>query len=660
MRLLTLMLALFGLSLTASTASAVTLASPDGAAAITIAGGGGGAPPHWQVAWRGRPMLEPALLALRLAGSPIRWRLGEPVLQTHDTVVTGLLGRASTARDRYRELTIPAGRAPGMAVTLVVRAYDDAVAYRWRIVGDRPLALAGEEGAFHPPATARLWALPLPGFTSSYENFYRVGELRAVARGAELFGLPLLFRVPGAGWGAITEAALDDWAGLYLAPSPTEDRLTYRLSPRPDKPALAVRRAARTNVSPWRVVLLGDDPGRLIESNAVTLLNPPPTGDWSWVRPGKTLFPWWNDYHWPGAPFTPGLNTATYLALIDFAGKHGIPFVTLDGYKDQAWYGGPIAPDGTPQDLTRARPEIDMAALVARARARGVSLRVWVHWQPFAAQTDAALAAWARWGIAGVMVDFMDRDDQAMVALCTKWARKAAAHHMTISYHGAFKPTGEIRTWPNMLTREGVRNAEYNKFADKAPNLPGHEATFPFVRMLAGPLDTHQGGFNHAMPETFRTRATDPFVFGTRARALALYIVEENPLPMLADSPARYAGAAGFDFAVATPEIWNETRVLHADPGHALVIARRRGAEWWIGAITDEAARTLRVSLARLGAGPWRSDEWRDRPGHAPAEVDHHTDTVAGTLTIAMDRAGGYAARLTPLTPRRTTPPAAR
>lgn len=641
-----ILLALLALSGQAQ-AREIVLTSPSGDATLRLSDARGAL--HWSVALGGRPLLAPAPIGVDLLhAAAIRWRLGPPRVSSHDGIVTGLIGRASRARDRYRQILVAAGTAPGVRIALVARAYDDALAYRWVITTGRPLAVAGERGIVRLPAAAKLWAMPVPGFTSSYENFYRSGSVADVVRGQTLFVAPVLAHVPDAGWAAITEAALDDWAGLYLAPA-TGSRLAFRLSPRPDDASVAVRRAAGRNLSPWRVVLVGREPGDLIESNAITLLNPPPAADdWSWVKPGKTLFPWWNDYYWPGADFTPGLNTATYLALIDFAGANGIPYVTLDGYRDQAWYGGPIGPDGTPQDISRARREIDMPALLARARERGVRLRLWVHWQPLSEQLDTALDTWQRWGIAGFMVDFMDRDDQQMVDFYREVARKAALHRLTVSFHGAYKPTGEIRTWPNMLTREAVRNAEYNKFADKLPNNPDHEATVPFVRMLAGPLDPHQGGFNNVSAQAFRTRNTDPEVIGTRARSLALYVVDENPLPMLADSPANYQGAAGFAFAVATPSTWDETRVLYADPGHALVIARRSGSDWWIGAITDSSARRLTVSLARLGSGRYRIERWSDVAGASPSAVARSDARIATSdhLTITMAPAGGFAAHL--------------
>ena len=604
--------------------------------------------PRWAVSWRGRPVLDPAPLRLRRADRPtLPLKLAGSVRRSSgDALVTGLLGKASSARDRYNEVvvTMTDGNEP---LELVVRAYDDGVAYRWRFHTSGDFAIADEDAGFGVPASARVWAAPAGSFTSSYEAYYRTGTLDRAAAEGRLITLPLLVR-RGAVWAGITEAALHDWAGLYLVRHAGRPGFGSRLSPRPGRPGVAVTGGPGDHVSPWRVVMLGDTPGSLIESNLVTLLNPPPDDrDWSWVKPGKTSFPWWNDYVWAGQKFAPGLNTATMLAYIDFDAAHGIPYHTLDGVNGQAWYAGPIDPDGNVQDLTRARAGIDMAAILARARLRGVRLRLWTHWVPLKAQLDAALDQWQRWGIEGLMVDFMDRDDQDMVAFYDEIARKAADRQMTVVYHGAYKPTGENRTWPNMLSREAVRGTEYDKFADNPGSTPEHEVTTPFTRMLAGPMDIHQGGFDAVSPGDFRNRNSAPQVMGTRARALATYVVVENGLPMVADTPARYVGAPEFGFVAATPSTWDETRVLAGAVGKYIVIARRKGKDWWLGAITDRKARTLTVRLSMLSGTGWTLDGYADTAnrnvtGHIAARVD-----VGRPLVMRLIGAGGYAARLT-------------
>lgn len=624
------------------------ITSPNARAAVAITVRGDGIV-RWSVAWRGAPVLDPAPIGLRFAGAPrSALRLATVVRRSHDGVVTGLLGKASSARDRYNEavLAFSGGVEP---LELVVRAYDDGVAYRWQFRAPGSFAVTDEDAGFGVSPTSRAWVATAKTFNSSYEEYYGADVLADAAPAGALITLPVLVHRGGA-WAGLTEAALHDWAGLYLIRHDGQSGLGSRLSPRLDRPDVAVIGGSGFHVSPWRVVMLGDAPGRLIESNLVTLLNPPPDKrDWSWVQPGKTSFPWWNDYVWPGQRFEPGLNTETMDAYIDFDADHGIPFHTLDGFRDQAWYSGPIEPDGSVQDLTRARPGINIDEILARARRRGVRLRVWCHWVPLHAQLDAALDQWHKWGVAGLMVDFMNRDDQAMVAFYDDVARKAADYHLTVVYHGAFKPTGENRTWPNVLSREAVRGSEYNKFDDNPGSTPGHEATIPFTRMLAGSMDTHEGGFDAVSPTAFRNRKSAPQVMGTRARALATYVVQENDLPMVADTPANYIGAIGFDFIAKTPETWDETRVLAGEVGHYIVIARRKGAEWWLGAITDDHARTLKIRLSMLRAGGWILDGYAD--AGAPNVAEHAIGRVrpGQSLVLKLTAAGGYAARLSPI-----------
>lgn len=627
--------------------ASVVVTSPCGRASVAVSLSRDGVA-GWSVSWRGKAVLDRAPIALHFADMPRSpLTVAGVVRRAHDAMVTGLLGKASRARDRYNEavVTLSGGTVP---LELVVRAYDDGIAYRWQFRTPGSFAITGEDAGFGIPPSARGWVAPATGFTSSHEEYYRAGVLAKVAPNGALLTLPLLADL-GSVWVGITEAALHDWAGLYLVRNDGQPGLAARLSPRPDRPGVAVIGGAGLHVSPWRVVMLGDAPGRLIESNLVMLLNPAPDGrDWSWIRPGKTSFPWWNDYVWPGQNFAPGLNTATMNAYIDFDADHGIPYHTLDGFRDQAWYPGPIQPDGTLQDLTRARAGIDMDEILARARHRGVRLRVWCHWQPLRAQIDAAFDRWQKWGVEGVMVDFMNRDDQDMIAFYDEVARKAADHHLTVVFHGTSEPTGESRTWPNVLSREAVRGTEYNKFDNNPGSAPAHEATIPFTRMLAGSMDTHEGGFDAVSPAAFRNRNAAPQVMGTRARALAIYVVQENTLPMVADTPVNYIGATGFDFVARTPETWDETRVLAGAPGRYVVIARRSGAQWWLGALTDGHAHTVRIRLSMLGAGAWQLDGYADTrranwARHVTARVHR-----GQPLVLRLADAGGYAARLSP------------
>ena len=641
----------------------VTVTSPDGRIEVVL-NAAPGVSLSYHVRFRGTTVVGESRLGLDLSeGEPLGagLRITNVERSEHDETVRGILGKASEARDHYREATVALEEVapPHLRLEVVLRAYDDGVALRYRVpeqdaLGAFTITDERTEVALDGQSTG--YVLLRDGYVSSYEGYTTVGPLADLAADA-LVALPLLARTPGGAWVAVTEAALTDYAGLYLSPA-RSGVLEARLSPWPGEPDVKVRATAPFD-SPWRVVMVADDPGRLVESNLVYLLNEPTAlPDVSWIQPGKTTFPWWNDYSVPAdvaaaAGFTPGLNTATMKYYIDFCAENGIASHSLDGYLNEAWYGGPITPDGTPQDLTTARPEIDMPEVLRYARERGVQIRLWMHWLPLRDQIDRAFAQYEAWGIEGVMVDFMDRDDQEMVRFYHEMIEKAAAHHLTINFHGAYKPTGTQRTFPNEFNREGVLNLEYDKWSETG-STPEHEVTIPFTRMLAGPMDYHQGGFRHVTPEAFHPQFTAPLVMGTRARMLAMYVVYENLLPMLADDPTAYRGQTGLSFAAGVPAAWDETRVLHAAVGDAVTVARRSGDVWYVGSMTDGEAREVDVSLSFLGPSRFEAEVYADGPPTGdpavPPAAVHETRlvTAADTVRVRMAPAGGHAMRLSP------------
>lgn len=450
----------------------------------------------------------------------------------------------------------------------------------------------------------------------------------------------------------MTEANLTDYAGMYLAGVQGEPGvLTSKLSPLPNRNDGAKVLGKTPHASPWRVLMIADDPGRLIESNIVFHLSAPSAiADTSWIKSGKTTFPWWNGYALEGVDFEPGVNTATMKHYIDFCAEQGIPYHSLDGL-DIAWYGGPIRPDG-PTDITTAAPSIDLPEVLRYAKEKGVRLRVWLHWKALKPQIDVAFRKYEEWGIEGVMVDFMDRDDQEMVRFYQEMAEKAAKHHLTLTLHGAYKPTGMERTWPNVLSYEAALNQEYNKW--QSPGVrgtpPRHNLDIGMVRMLAGPLDYHQGGMRSVLPEAYRFRDQAPPVQGTRGHQLAMYVVYQNHLPMMADYPAAYRGQPGLEFVVEVPTTWDETRVLHAEVGKCLIIARRKGNQWYVGGMTAEQPRELRLPLGFLAEGAHTAKLLLDKPTAGPNALESRAESVSQDtdLRVRIPPSGGFVARLVP------------
>jgi alpha-glucosidase len=536
---------------------------------------------------------------------------------------------------------------------LVVRAYDDGVALRYRFLKQpawTDLELSEDRTEFVFPATAVATALPLESFTTSHEGLYqrqRVDEIPA----DRLLALPFLVELPHVGWAAVLEANLTDYAGMYLARQTGPGGvLISRLSPRLDDPHVAVR-AALPHDSPWRLILIGLAARQLLDSDTVLTLNAPSVvTDTSWIRPGKTTFPWWNDFYEVNVPFKMGLNTATAKYYIDFCAEYGIPYHTLDGVNDLAWYGGHIEPyEGS--DITQGIDGLDLKGVIDYARQKGVRIRLWMHWQAAQQHMARAFPLYRKWGIEGVMIDFMDRDDQEMVNFQRQLLQLAAVNQLTVTFHGVAAPTGLERTFPNLLNSEAVRNLEYDKWAADGVT-PEHDVTVSVTRMLAGPLDYHQGTLRGVPLERFTPRVAAPVVIGTPSRMLASYVVFQNHLSMMADYPSAYRAHPLTRVMAEVPTTWDDTRALVAQAGEDIVIARRSGNEWWIGAMTDRHARNVDLPLSFLPAGTFRAQIYRDDLASTYGFGSETRDvTMTDVLTLRLAASGGSLVRLTPMLP---------
>jgi alpha-glucosidase len=627
------------------------LSSPDGALKVTVSDSDGQA--RYAVAYKGKPLLAPSPLGLVLsAGGPLSHglKITGAAPSANDTTYDLVAGKARTVRDHYNQLSVdfqePEGRKRQLRV--IVRAYDDGVAFRYVLPG-RPgldaVNIRNEETRFDFPADYRCWGLNLGKFGSSHEGEFdpvRASKLRE----HNLYDAPLVCEREGAAF-AITEADLKDYAGLYLTGRGDGGLgVQVKLSPRLDEPSVAVRgKPGADIVSSWRTIMVAPTAGKLIESNLVATLNPPTAlADTRWIKPGKAAWDWWNGPVVSGVPKA-GMNDATIKAYIDFAATNGLEYMLIDdGWYRNSGGAGTVKPGA---DITKTIPEIDMPGLVAYAAQRKVGLWVWAHWKSMDDQMDEALALYEQWGLKGIKVDFMDRDDQAMVDYYHRLLTKAGQHHLMVDLHGAYHPTGLIRTYPHYLTQEGVLGAEYNKWSRRITAT--HNVTLPYTRMLLGPMDYTPGGFRSVAPTAFNPRNDLPFVQTTRGQALAMYVVYDSPFGLVSDSPDTYRESpAGLDFVSAAPTTWDETRFITGEIGQSIVLARRKGADWWVGAMTNEAGRTVKVPLSFLGAGAFTADIRQD--GAAPTDLTATTRTVkAGdVLTLKLAPSGGAAVRLTP------------
>lgn len=613
-------------------------------------------PPAYRVTFDGKDVLGTSQLGLTLDGGGALkgLRFVQLTTATIDETYPLIAGKTSTGRDHCIQNTIRLEERdePRRKVDVIVRAYDDAVAFRYTLP-DQPgladFAIESEDSTFALPADATAWCLSLKNFTTPYEVRYKVQKLADVPAG-QLLGLPLLYHATSGPWVAITEANVTDYPGMYLTPAAGKPAGTFTsaLSPLPGQTKLKMRGRA-PHGSPWRVIMIGDEPGRLIESNVVTSLSEPcAIADTSWIKAGKVAFLWWNGYVVAAPDKVGPLNTDTLVRYIDFAADHHIPYASIDG-DDHAWYGGPCG-DYKGADVTVPVPELDVPAVFAHAKERGVRMRIWVNYNGLKRQIDKALKQYADWGAEGVMIDFIEHDDQDAVNTVRQMVAKCAELHMTVTLHNVCKPTGLERTYPNLRTSEAVLNDEYNKW-DPLGASPQHELTVPFTRMLAGPLDFHQGGFRSVLPSEFKPRNIGPVVMGTRCHQMAMYVVYEDALPMIVDYPQAYEGQEGFDFICKVPTTWDETRVLDGEVGKRITIARRKGNEWYVGSMAGAEATQVTVPLSFLPKDQtFRADAWSDCAERGPNTPRHETKlfTASDTLSISMSTAGGNVVHLVP------------
>jgi alpha-glucosidase len=646
-------------SLTSAQAPPPTATSPDGLIQLTVAtvaadGAAAGAGQLvYSVTYRGKPVIEPSVLGLDIQDQPVLGtavRIAGSKPSRIDETYTVPAGKSNPVRNVCNVVAVELEESspPNRRFTLEVRAYDDGVAFRYLVPDQtavKAFRLVDEKTQFQLSRDATTYPLILGNFRTSYEDNYRTVALSGI-HPESLVALPLLAELPGVAWIAITEADIDNYAGMYLVHNARSARvLEARLAPRIDEPGIAVTGQTPV-ISPWRVVMIAAEPGRLIESNLVINLNPPcAIPDASWIKPGKTAWDWWSGTYATGVSFQPGMNTATMKHYIDFASRNGIEYMLIDA----GWAAHTTGPNWSAADITQAQPDINMPEILALAKSKNIGVWVWAHWTDVDRQMDVAFPLYEQWGLAGVKIDFMDRDDQWMVNFYRRVAKKAAEHHLMVDFHGAFKPDGLRRTYPNVLTREGVLGLEYTKWSARVH--PDH-VMLAFTRMLAGPMDYTPGGFRNVTREAFEPRFVEPLVMGTRAHQVALYVVFESPFQMVVDYPGAYEGQPEMDFIRAVPTTWDETRVLNARVGDYVTVARRRGKEWYVGSIAGWHAADLEISLSFLGPGEYVAEIYSDAAD--AAENPTHTSiermkvTSSTRLKAKLVSGGGQAIRIRP------------
>jgi len=609
----------------------------------------------YSVTLKGKTIVDYSSLSLQFENGSFgaNLKFNKPVFRDTTEDYELVVGKTKQVHSHYKEVTIPLEEkvAPSRKINLIVRAFDDGIAFRYDIPKQEnwsDFTLLDENTIFKLAGDPITHTLLLPNYTSSHEGFYTSTPLSKLKEDT-LMDIPTLFEFPEKGYLAITEAALLDYAGMYLMKH--DEILVSKLSPMHNQSLIKVK-AMLPHSSPWRVLMISDRVGTLIESNILTSLSPAcRIKDVSWLKPGKTTFPWWNGNVLPDTINAPGNNFVTAQYYIDFCARNNIEYHSVVEYGLHQWYmdDGVGFQPGPHSDVTTPVPGLDMKEICDYAGQHGVGVRVWVHWAALYPRLDSAFAIFEKWGLKGMMVDFMDRDDQQMVNIQTEILEKAAAHHLHIQFHGAYKPTGLSRTYPNEFTREGTLNYETNKWNEEGLS-PNHDINIPFTRMLAGSTDYHLGGFRAVPKDKYKTQYTRPLMAGTRCHMLALYVVLENYLQMVCDYPAAYEGEQGFDFIKEVPTTWDETKVIDAKVGEYISIARRKNNDWYIGTITNQSQREINIPLSFLEEGTYIAEIHKDagdtneNPNHLI--IEKRTVNQNQTLSLKVASGGGLAIHL--------------
>jgi alpha-glucosidase len=650
----------FGSMLVLAQSSPVEVNSPNHQIAVNFSvetgngkpAGGSDGRLAYAVTFHGKQVFEDSALRLELENQT---PLGASVHIT--SAVTGsdaddyslLAGKTSTVHDLYNSLTFQVRESAGSGRTFEIeaRVYNSGFAFRYHIPKQPGLSryrLMQEDTEFRPVMDADAWALRLPNYQSAYESEYVPQVLSALSNQGGvssyiLNGAPMLLHMPGLVWTAVGEADLEGNAAMYLE-NPTGNwtghYLISKISPALDGKGPAVDASLPHN-SAWRVILIGDTPGELVESNMITDLNPPNRiEDTSWIHPGKASWNWWNGDLGPDGQSAYTTKNMEY--YVDFASESGFPYMMLDaGWSDH--------------DITKMRGNVDVPELVQYAAKKHVKVWIWLYSKAVAEQMQQAFPLYEKWGVAGVKIDFVLRNDQEGIQWYYDVAKLAAEHHLMVDFHGATQPWGIQRTYPNVLDYEAVLGLENNKAGRR--DGPINRTTFPFTRMLSGPMDYTPGGFENVTREDFVARDKNPMVMGTRAQQLALYVVFDEPLAMVSDVPSAYANQPGFRFIKEVPTTWDATRVLNGEPGEFVTIARRHGDEWYLGSLTNWTSRELRIPLNFLGTGMYRAELYEDAADadRNPKHVSIREQNVRSTdaLTLHLARGGGCAIRFVPL-----------
>ena len=605
-----------------------------------------------------------------ITDSPISMELNDgkilganPIVRSYDIenvneTIKPVLYKKETIIDNYNELTL---NFKG-SYSIQFRAYDDGIAYRFITKFSKPIIVKNENITynFDDDYTAYIpYVNPSKGpgdniskqFFNSFENTYSITHISEMENDKLAF-MPILISLKDNKKVVITEANLEDYPGTYLTKNKTNknsivglhakypkveeqggyNNLQYIVKEREDY----IAKVQGTRDFPWRCMIISEEDKDLTNNDMVyKLASPSRVEDESWIVPGKVAWEWWNAWNIKDVDFESGINNETYKHYIDFASEYGIEYVILD----EGWAVNKEA------DMFNVIPEIDIYELTEYADNKGVGIVLWAGYYAIERDMEEVCKYYSEIGVKGFKVDFIDRDDQKAVNFYYKMAETAAKYNLIIDFHGAYKPTGLNRTFPNVLNFEGVYGLENLKWNQNI-DLVTYETTIPFIRMLAGPLDFTQGAMRNANRDNYRAVWTEPMSQGTRCRQLAEYVIFESPFNMLCDSPSNYRDEDECTKYIAEiPTVWDETIALDGKVGEYVAIARRSGDRWYVGGITNWKEREIEIDLSELNLKHNHATEFRDGVNANKIAEDYKKNTITidnNTYKAKMSKGGGF------------------
>ena len=660
-KVLFLMMAMCAMVAAEAKPTVKSISSPDGTLKVTVTID---QDIRWSVEADGKTVLNPSQIAMQI-GENETWgvapRLKKAVAGKIDEVIPAPLYKKAQVDDKCSTLTLTFKGD----YAIEFRAYDEAAAYRF--ISTRKgaytvkneiseYAFAGEPTVFCSYTRSNANKEFSEQYFNSFETPYVIEPMTKMGQKRLMF-LPVLVDM-GDRKVCITETDLTSYPGMYLYNSNNDNTLESHYAPVPDKikqgghnmlqglvesrkPYIAEVEGERS--FPWRICIVANNDAELLDDDMVFRLSHENViGDTSWIKPGKVAWEWWNDWGLRGVDFQPGVNNRTYEYYIDFAAANGIEYVILD----EGWNVNRKA------DLMQVIPEIDIKHLCNYAKDRGVGIVLWGGYWAVDRDMENVFKHYSELGVKGFKIDFMDRDDQKMVEFYERAAALGAKYHLMCDFHGAYKPCGLSRKYPNVVNYEGVNGLEqmkWSRFSDF--DQVTYDTQIPFIRMVAGPMDYTQGAMLNGTKSSYRVSYSDPMSQGTRCHQLAMYVVFEAPFNMLCDSPSNYEQEPECtQFIASIPTVWDQTKALDGKVGEYAVIARRSGDDWYVGGLNNWNQRQVEIDLSFLPEGQYELvnmvDGYRANVIARDFRIVKQSVDSSKKVKVTMAQGGGFAMKL--------------